>query len=284
MSSGVALVIAGHPFDTVKVRLQTQGAGGRFQGPLDCVKQTLAKEGFRGLYKGAAPPLAMTGFVNSIMFGLQAQAVRAVVGGSHRAPTTRETMQAAVLSGFAVSIVVQPMEAIKARLQIQYGGAGDARRFTGPIDCLKQVVRTLGVRRGLYRGWTLTALCRMSNWAYFGTYELCRKQLGLTSGSSGGRSLAQSIGASVLCGAAAGFSYWLSCYPLDVIKNRLQTAPDVHPPLYKNGWECAKIIFRTQGWRGFTVGFLPCILRSVPANAAAFTAYELTIRALPHTL
>jgi len=41
---------------------------------------------------------------------------------------------------------------------------------------------------------------RMSNYAYFGTYELCRKQLGLTSGSSEGRSLAQSIGASVISG------------------------------------------------------------------------------------
>ena len=39
-----------------------------------------------------------------------------------------------------------------------------------------------------------------------------------------------------------------------------------------------------QGPRGFTVGFLPCILRSVPANAAAFTAYELMMRAPPQKL
>lgn len=30
---------------------------GRFKGPLDCVMQTLRKEGFSGLYKGATPPL-----------------------------------------------------------------------------------------------------------------------------------------------------------------------------------------------------------------------------------
>ena len=42
-------------------------------------------------------------------------------------------------AGFAVSFVIQPMEAIKARLQIQYGGTGEARRFSGPVDCLKQV-------------------------------------------------------------------------------------------------------------------------------------------------
>ena len=43
--SGMALVLAGHPFDTVKVRLQTEGKGGRFRGPVHCLVETLKKEG-----------------------------------------------------------------------------------------------------------------------------------------------------------------------------------------------------------------------------------------------
>lgn len=39
---------------------------------------------------------------------------------------------------------------------------------------MRQVVASAGVRGGLYRGWTLTALCRMSNYAYFGPYEYFR--------------------------------------------------------------------------------------------------------------
>jgi solute carrier family 25 carnitine/acylcarnitine transporter 20/29 len=45
-----------HSFDTVKVRLQTSKEG-HFKGPLDCVLQTVRKEGVSGLYKGATPPL-----------------------------------------------------------------------------------------------------------------------------------------------------------------------------------------------------------------------------------
>lgn len=41
----MALVLAGHPFDTVKVRLQTEGKGGRFQGPVHCFAETIKKEG-----------------------------------------------------------------------------------------------------------------------------------------------------------------------------------------------------------------------------------------------
>lgn len=43
-------------FDTVKVRLQTS-KDGHFRGPVDCVLQTVRKEGVAGLYKGATPPL-----------------------------------------------------------------------------------------------------------------------------------------------------------------------------------------------------------------------------------
>lgn len=53
---GSCTVIVGHPFDTVKVRLQTMplpkpGERPLFTGALDCVKQTVAKEGFAALYK-----------------------------------------------------------------------------------------------------------------------------------------------------------------------------------------------------------------------------------------
>lgn len=45
-----------HPFDLIKVRLQSQPLDrpARFLGPIDCFKQTLAGEGFLGLYRVGA--------------------------------------------------------------------------------------------------------------------------------------------------------------------------------------------------------------------------------------
>ena len=42
-----------HPFDLTKVRLQSQvlDATARFNGPIDCLRQTFVKEGIRGLYR-----------------------------------------------------------------------------------------------------------------------------------------------------------------------------------------------------------------------------------------
>jgi solute carrier family 25 carnitine/acylcarnitine transporter 20/29 len=43
-AGGVAAVVVGHPFDLVKVRLQTAQAG-VYSGAMDVVRRTVAKEG-----------------------------------------------------------------------------------------------------------------------------------------------------------------------------------------------------------------------------------------------
>ncbi|KAM4057586.1 mitochondrial carrier protein [Hirsutella rhossiliensis] len=70
MFSGVAKLseTVGHPFDTVKVRLQTTPAQ-RFRGPLQCAVQTVRLEGLAGLYKGATPPLVGWAVMDSVMLG-----------------------------------------------------------------------------------------------------------------------------------------------------------------------------------------------------------------------
>lgn len=79
-ASGGALVLAGHPFDTIKVRLQTEGRNGRFKGPLNCLRETIKKEGVLAMYKGITPPLLTIGVVNSVMFGLQGITVSKITG------------------------------------------------------------------------------------------------------------------------------------------------------------------------------------------------------------
>lgn len=57
--------IVGHPFDTIKVRLQTSEKS-QFRGPVHCLAQTIRNEGARGLYKGATPPCESLSIVSGI--------------------------------------------------------------------------------------------------------------------------------------------------------------------------------------------------------------------------
>ena len=54
---GVCAVVVGHPFDLVKVRLQTAERG-VYNGALDVVRKSIARDGLRrGLYAGVSAPL-----------------------------------------------------------------------------------------------------------------------------------------------------------------------------------------------------------------------------------
>lgn len=51
--SGIAVCLVGHPFDTLKVRLQTQPVDRPvYKGLVDCFIKTMKWEGIGGLYKG----------------------------------------------------------------------------------------------------------------------------------------------------------------------------------------------------------------------------------------
>ena len=54
---GVCAVVVGHPFDLVKVRLQTAERG-VYSGAIDVVRKSIARDGLRrGLYAGVSAPL-----------------------------------------------------------------------------------------------------------------------------------------------------------------------------------------------------------------------------------
>jgi len=58
-----------YPFDTVKVRLQSQPAGRvLYTGPLDCFRQSIHNTGFLGLYRGVSAPLFGAAIETSSLF------------------------------------------------------------------------------------------------------------------------------------------------------------------------------------------------------------------------
>ena len=251
--SGICLVLVGHPFDTIKVRLQTEGLSGKFKGPIHCLKETYSNEGIKGVYKGMAAPLVLTGGLNAIMFGIQFQIASEFakhrLGPGYTSAqikqkvATEDHVKAAFFSGFLISFIVTPIEGVKARLQVQYkSGEGS---YKGPVDCFKRVYRELGIQRGIYRGWLPVCFSRMSNYAYFGSYAFISAQTRSFFNIPKGEKLP--FLASLFAGGTAGFMYWLSCYPMDVVKNRMMAAPDTLPPRYNGTIHAIKTIYAKEG-------------------------------------
>ena len=108
-----------HPFDTIKVRLQTQTG---FKGGLDCLLQTVRNEGVLSLFKGMSGPLCTIPLVNAIVFWSYASAKNFL----HRLQTEKKPLNlweitlAGSFAGLVNCVVICPVELIKTRLQVQF--------------------------------------------------------------------------------------------------------------------------------------------------------------------
>lgn len=303
--SGIAKLTVGHPFDTVKVRLQTTGKG-RFSGPLECVTQTIKNEGARGLYKGATPPLVGWMFMDSIMLGsltvyrrLMAEHVfhasswtpgigegaglgfKALLGDAGSPPTYLPPLGhgiAGIFAGATVSFIAAPVEHIKARLQIQYAADKSQRRYSGPIDCLRKIYTHHGVR-GVYHGLGATIIFRGLFFFWWGSYDMLSRWMRQKTNMS-----APAI--NFWAGGLSAQVFWLTSYPSDLVKQRIMTDPlggglgdgERRFPRWRNA---AAAVWKESGWRGYWRGFLPCFLRAFPANATALLVFEGVMRGLP---
>jgi len=122
--AGIAQLLVGHPFDTVKVKLQSQMASPqspKYSGALDAVKKIMSSEGPKGLYRGLSAPLAAVALFNAVLFTARGQ-MEAFLSHKKQPYTTlsvRQQMVAGVGAGVAVSFVACPTELIKCRLQAQ---------------------------------------------------------------------------------------------------------------------------------------------------------------------
>ncbi|KAL2246688.1 UNVERIFIED_CONTAM: Mitochondrial carnitine/acylcarnitine carrier-like protein [Sesamum indicum] len=278
---GAAQLICGHPFDTIKVKLQSQpaplpGQPPKYSGAIDAVKQTLAAEGPRGLYKGMGAPLATVAAFNAVLFTVRGQMETLLRSAPGVPLTVSQQVVCGAGAGVAVSFLACPTELIKCRLQAQSTlattGAGTvAIKYGGPMDVARHVLQSEGGARGLFKGLVPTLAREVpGNAAMFGVYEALKQYLaGGQDTSSLGR------GSLILAGGLAGASFWVSVYPTDVVKSVLQI-DDYKNPKFSGSMDAFRKILKTEGVKGLYKGFGPAMARSVPANAACFLAYEVT--------
>ncbi|KAL8201075.1 hypothetical protein R6Q57_012414 [Mikania cordata] len=285
---GVAQLVVGHPFDTIKVKLQSQpaplpGQPPKYSGAIDAVKKTLAAEGAGGLYKGMGAPLATVAAFNALLFTVRGQ-METLLRSTPGAPlTVNQQFIAGAGAGVAVSFLATPTELIKCRLQAQGAGATTAAateagatvtaavKYGGPMDVARQVLRSEGGIRGLYKGLFPTFAREIpGNATMFGVYEYLKQYIAGGTDTSGlGR------GSLMLAGGLAGGAFWISVYPTDVVKSVIQI-DDYKNPKYTGSIDAFKKILKSEGIGGLYKGFGPAMARSVPANAACFLAYEIT--------
>lgn len=279
---GMAGVVAGYPFDTLRIRIQ-QPAGPATNGSrpsaIALFRSIMRSEGPAAFYRGMAAPLASVAFQNAMAFQVYAVLSRACDSNNNDEPPSYKSV---ALGGFGTgalqSLLLSPVELIKIRLQLQ---TVDGRRHhrqcdsEGPLMIAKRILQTEGLP-GIYRGFSITILRDApAHGVYFWTYEYTRERM-----HPGCRKSAdESFGTMLIAGGLAGVASWVCCYPLDVVKSRLQ-AQSQSPQRYNGIIDCFRKSVKEEGYSVLWRGLGTAITRAFVVNGAIFSAYELALRFL----
>jgi len=268
---GICLVASGHPFDTIKVRLQTMpipeaDQPPRYTGAADCVMKTVKLEGIKGLYKGMAAPIVGVAPIFALSFAGFGFGKKIVQTDQEKDLTLSQLAIAGGISGVFTTSIMAPGERIKCLLQVQQAATGPPK-YSGPLDVFKSLWKEGGIR-SIYRGTCATLLRDVpASAAYFGGYEILQRLMV----SEGGDRNQLSVGKTLFAGGMAGIFNWMVALPPDVLKSRLQTAPDGQ---YNGVRDVLRQILKTEGVGAMYKGAVPVMLRAFPANACCFMGYE----------
>jgi len=222
------------------------------------------------LLKGLPVSCVLTAVTSAIRFGCQTNFNLALAKASGRSDfqelslATRVTTEAAggFVAGIVLPFLFTPLELVKSRQQI------NLKARPSSLHIISTVLKKEGLR-GMYAGHSMTLMrSTLGNAVLFGSYELFK--------GSAARLYRQEeptpklvLG---LCGVLAGWSSWLSCFPLDAVKTRMQVNE-----VYKADGVTRNMMSLYKE-RALYRGLAPVLARAVPVHAAYLPIYDIVMQ------
>ena len=220
------------------------------------------------LWRGFAPQLLMTTPYSVIMFGTYQSLKPAEPAGRVGAGFLAGCFLAGAASGIAVTVVHNPLELWRVRVQthLPLGSCGTSGTSRSKVEARTSatILRSLLAQpQQLGRGASMTlAENVVGNGAYFGSNEALRRVVWSK----------ESWAAELLVGGLTGAVFQIVIYPMDLVKARLMTQEGV------NAAQVAHRILRADGLAGFYRGASVAILRAFAINAAGWSALKAAQR------
>jgi hypothetical protein len=286
--AGSISVIVGHPFDTMKVRIQTSPS------KRSLISLATSNGGVVGsLYRGMAAPLSSACILNAMVFSTYGWSSRIYDDYIQTTEDSKKdfrgsslkTFQCGSFAGFVQALVVCPMEHIKCRLQIQGTKGTPGHIYNGPLQATKSIVSSHGIS-GLYRGWWCTVWRESPAFgAYFLLYDICKDRFGnlfARQAEKQGQDNAETqnshaLFVSALAGGVTGATAWAAIYPLDTIKTKIQTTPLDTSVENRRISTMGRQIIQKHGVGHLYRGLNITMLRAFPVNGIIFPVYEYTL-------
>jgi len=180
--------------------------------------------------------------------------------------TLKGIIAGGITGGLEICITF-PTEYVKTQLQLDQK-TGVAKKYKGPIDCVKVTVKEHGVR-GLYRGLSVLLYGSIPKSAVrFGAFEEFKK---LAVGNDGTLSPGQRL----LCGLGAGISEAIfAVTPMETVKVKFINDQTSANPKFRGFFHGVRSIIATEGIRGVYQGVTATMMKQGSNQAIRFYVME----------
>jgi solute carrier family 25 carnitine/acylcarnitine transporter 20/29 len=242
---GTSSVALGHPFDTVKTKMQAQ-QGFENQNMLLAFKKTFKSQGIRGFYRGGIPPLIGSGIYRSVQFGAYESTYRYLEDyafGKYNVPYTGglevRVIAGGIAGGTARAIIETPLDYAKIRQQTQQNW---------PL-------------RQMYSGFSIS-WCRTVGFltTFFIIWDTTKRHIP--------DPFNRPLLGPLLSGSISATAAWWVVWPLEYMKSQVQAAYGQNVPALQRMRMVAK-----GGFFALYRGIGPGTLRSVIANGPSLVVY-----------
>lgn len=239
---GTTNVAVGHPFDTIKTKMQAQ-SGFENRTMYRTFIKTLQDQGIKGLYRGCVPPLLGSGVFRSAQFAVF-EGVYTFLDNPfarYEIPFTGglqlRVLGAGLIASSVRAFIETPLEYAKVRRQTQ------------------QTWRIKDLYCGLGVTWcrTVGLMC-----TYFIIVDSMRRHYPEVFASA-------VLGPFLVSGTAATLAWWI-VWPLEYMKSQVQSNYGQQQPVWKR---MQQVVRKNGGFLALYRGILPGTIRSFLANGTS---------------
>lgn len=157
LASGVPESLIVTPTQVIKVRMQAKEHLGRFSGPLDCFRKTIAMEGLPSMYIGFGPTLWRNCVWNTVYFATMHKLKTMLP----KAESKIWDMTTTLVSGFGGAVFATcfnaPFDVVKSRFQSQIKIAGTIPKYRNTWQSLFLIYKEEGLD-SIYKGFKPKAI------------------------------------------------------------------------------------------------------------------------------
>mmetsp|Transcript_16233 Transcript_16233/g.24475 ORF Transcript_16233/g.24475 Transcript_16233/m.24475 type:complete len:292 (-) Transcript_16233:81-956(-) len=262
--TGGVRVFAGHPFDSLKVLMQT---GGKI--PNTSLKGALS------LYRGILPPLASTGVLTSVSFGLYENTRLVLMKRGHPDTIVGQLgieFIAGTIAGSILAITQIPLENIKVIQQT----STEQRSTLGWIKTLCTTKGPHSLFRGLFPHLMQSGVGR--GFYLAGYFFLKAAEDKYLANENDTEKPSEKMLGKMLAGAGAGISGWVFTYPFDVARSNIMQ--DWEGKKYSSTLGCMRTLVSAGGISNLYLGLRFTLMRASALSCITLPTYDITRRTL----